>query len=236
LRTDHHGRLGFKASAPDLLPFWLSRQLSVLSVIICSMSNGAPISITLSPAQVDQVVRAAAQGSAPSFSALISTTLNAQWLANDGGIDDSPVGSADAVVPAAGSAQQNGEPAVDATSYFPTYHDTRLSRSLLRGLSILTCFGPDNGERGIIELAGQLGMSPSTTHRYVATLVELGLLERSARTRKYRLARIPDGLAQLPDGAQGSNGEQGSDEAQGAEDPLLGEHRGTSVAQPALDD
>jgi IclR helix-turn-helix domain len=199
--------------------------LSVLSVIICPMSNGGPISITLSPAQVDQVVRAAAQGSAPSFSALISTTLNAQRPANDGAIEESPAASADAaatasadaVVPAADNAQQNGEPALDMTSYFPTYRDARLSRSLLRGLFILTCFGPDNGERGIIELAGRLGMSASTTHRYVATLVELGLLERCARTRKYRLARIPDG-------------------AQRSEDPLLGEHRGTSVAQPALDD
>jgi DNA-binding IclR family transcriptional regulator len=30
-------------------------------------------------------------------------------------------------------------------------------------------------------------MSPSTTHRYALTLVELGLLERCPDTRKYRL-------------------------------------------------
>jgi DNA-binding IclR family transcriptional regulator len=30
-------------------------------------------------------------------------------------------------------------------------------------------------------------MSPSTAHRYAFTLVELGLLERSPTTRKYRL-------------------------------------------------
>ncbi len=29
-------------------------------------------------------------------------------------------------------------------------------------------------------------MSPSTTHRYASTLVELGLLERCPKTRKYR--------------------------------------------------
>ncbi len=75
--------------------------------------------------------------------------------------------------------------------YFPTYEDARLSRSLLRGLSVLTCFGPDNQERGIIELADLLGMSPSTTHRYVATLVELGLLERCTRSRKYKLPQVP---------------------------------------------
>ncbi len=42
-------------------------------------------------------------------------------------------------------------------------------------------------------MASQLGMSPSTTHRYVSTLVEFGLLERSPRTRKYRLALAPAG-------------------------------------------
>lgn len=65
--------------------------------------------------------------------------------------------------------------------------DPRVSRSLLRGLAILTCFGPDGAPRGILELARELGMSPSTTHRYAFTLVELGLLERCPKTRKYRL-------------------------------------------------
>ena len=131
------------------------------------MNNSESISIVLSPAQVDQVVRAAARGGTPGFSSLISSKLN--------------LGDASA-------AQAAGEPTISAGGYLPVSDDARLSRSLLRGLSILTCFGPDNKERGIIEMAGQLGMSPSTTHRYVSTLVELGLLERSPRTRKYRLA------------------------------------------------
>jgi hypothetical protein len=72
--------------------------------------------------------------------------------------------------------------------YMPTdTNDPRVSRSLLRGLAILTCFGPDGAPRGILELARELGMSPSTTHRYAFTLVELGLLERCPKTRKYRL-------------------------------------------------
>ena len=33
-------------------------------------------------------------------------------------------------------------------------------------------------------------MSPSTAHRYALTLVEVGLLERCPRTRKYRLPQI----------------------------------------------
>jgi DNA-binding IclR family transcriptional regulator len=67
--------------------------------------------------------------------------------------------------------------------------DPRLSRSLLRGLSLLTCFNADGGPRGIVDMANALGMSPSSAHRYAQTLVHLGLLERSPRTRKYSLPR-----------------------------------------------
>jgi DNA-binding IclR family transcriptional regulator len=66
--------------------------------------------------------------------------------------------------------------------------DPRLSRSLLRGLSLLARFGPGTPVRGVVELAHELDMSPSTAHRYVLTLVEAGVLERVPRTRKYRLA------------------------------------------------
>jgi hypothetical protein len=135
------------------------------------MNNSETISIILSPAQVDQVVRAAARGTTPGFSTLISSKLKLDLTPEDG--------AAGAPSPA------------DGGGYLPVNEDARLSRSLLRGLSILTCFGADNSERGIIEMASQLGMSPSTTHRYVSTLVELGLLERSPRTRKYRLALAP---------------------------------------------
>jgi hypothetical protein len=169
------------------------------------MSNGRSISITLSPAQVDQVVRAAAQGSTPSFSALISTTLNTQRLAAERALggphggeiatheaDESAESTDDTAIDGVAAGADTGQPVIEnGKSYFPAYEDARLSRSLLRGLSILTCFGPGNEERGIVELAGQLGMSPSTTHRYVATLVELGLLERCTRSRKYRLASVP---------------------------------------------
>lgn len=152
------------------------------------MSNGESISITLSPAQVDQVVRAAAHGSTPSFSALISSTLSSKRLGVEPGAELSAEGSVSAEA-LNDQAEAKGNPS--HKGYFPTYEDARLSRSLLRGLSVLTCFGPDNQERGIIELADLLGMSPSTTHRYVATLVELGLLERCTRSRKYRLPQVP---------------------------------------------
>ncbi len=134
---------------------------------------GERISITLSPAQVDDVVRAASQGRAPSISALIANSLTAP---------SRPAASS----PAAAACLDDEPPRVGGHLPIDSI-DPRLSRSLLRGLSILTCFGPDGQARGIVELAGVLGMSPSTAHRYAVTLVELGLLERCPDTRKYRL-------------------------------------------------
>lgn len=64
--------------------------------------------------------------------------------------------------------------------------DPQLSQSLLRGLAILSCFGPERPWRAIIDLAKELEMSPSTTHRYVKTLRAIGLLEQNPTTREYR--------------------------------------------------
>ena len=125
-----------------------------------------PITIALSPAQVDAVVRAAAHGQAPSIATLVASSL-ARPRQDDGG-GEAPAGPSAELLEA------------DAD-------DPRLSRSLLRGFALLGGFGPDGGERGIVELANDLGMSPSTAHRYALTLVELGLLERCPKTRKYRL-------------------------------------------------
>lgn len=70
--------------------------------------------------------------------------------------------------------------------------EARYSQSLDRGLSILLCFGPERPLLGIAELAEMLGLSRSTTHRYVSTLVALGYLIQGAR-RKYRLTlRVTD--------------------------------------------
>ena len=136
------------------------------------MTKDEPISISikLSPTQIDEVMRAASRSRAPSISTLIADTLNAPFPAN-GAKRSSKSGAA---------SRLSGYMPIGAV-------DPRLSRSLLRGLSILTCFGPDGGSRGIVEIAEDLGMSPSTTHRYALTLVELGLLERCPDTRKYRL-------------------------------------------------
>ncbi len=75
-------------------------------------------------------------------------------------------------------------------AYPAQMEDRRLSRSLLSGLLVLSCFPPDGGYMGIAELARVLGMNTSTTHRYVTTLLAVGLLERDAATRRYRLAPL----------------------------------------------
>jgi IclR helix-turn-helix domain len=124
------------------------------------------VSITLSPAQVDEVIRTVSEIRAPGLSRLI----------------------ADSLATGAGEQGVSGLAATLSSSFL--LRDTgnhRLSRSLLRGLSLLTCFSEHGEERGIVEIAGDLQMSPSTAHRYALTLVELGLLERCPHSRKYRL-------------------------------------------------
>jgi DNA-binding IclR family transcriptional regulator len=50
------------------------------------------------------------------------------------------------------------------------------SQSLERGLAILGCFTPAHPVLGIADIAHDLGMSPSATHRYAITLAALGRL------------------------------------------------------------
>jgi IclR family transcriptional regulator, pca regulon regulatory protein len=80
----------------------------------------------------------------------------------------------------------------------PDLREPRFSQSLERGLAILGCFTPERPLLGIADLAEELDMSRSTTHRYAVTLVALGYLQQGA-ARKYRLAlRVTDlGMAAM---------------------------------------
>jgi IclR family transcriptional regulator, pca regulon regulatory protein len=74
----------------------------------------------------------------------------------------------------------------------PILADPRYSQSVERGLAILACFTPERPVLGIADIANELGMSNSTTHRYVITLKELGYLVQGAG-RRYRLTlRVMD--------------------------------------------
>jgi IclR family transcriptional regulator, pca regulon regulatory protein len=69
----------------------------------------------------------------------------------------------------------------------PHLRGPNFSQSLERGLAILACFTPERPVLGIADLADELGMSRSTTHRYVITLVALGCM-RQVEKRKYTLS------------------------------------------------
>jgi hypothetical protein len=68
--------------------------------------------------------------------------------------------------------------------------DARFSSSLLHGLLLLAIFPADGSYMGNAEVARTLDMGMSTTHRYISTLVAVGLLERDSNTRQYRLAHV----------------------------------------------
>jgi hypothetical protein len=67
----------------------------------------------------------------------------------------------------------------------PGVAEHKLSQSFVRGLFVLTALPSDGHAIGIVDLATSLEMSPSTVHRYVATLIAVGLAERNERTREY---------------------------------------------------
>jgi DNA-binding MarR family transcriptional regulator len=115
--------------------------------------------IELTKTQVDQVIRTAGQGG--TMSVLLSALKDHHWTLS--------IDSAD-------------------WSYPAQMDDRRLSRSLLSGLLVLSCFPSDGSYLGIAELARMLDMNTSTTHRYVTTLLAVGLLERDSVTRRYRIA------------------------------------------------
>jgi IclR family pca regulon transcriptional regulator len=79
------------------------------------------------------------------------------------------------------------EPEADGEAWsIPSLREPCYSQSLERGLAILGCFTPELPIRGIADIADELGMRRSTTHRYISTLVALGYLVQVAK-RKYRL-------------------------------------------------
>jgi hypothetical protein len=120
----------------------------------------SPVAITLSPNQVDHIVREVlGEGAAPSVSALVAGT----------GFHRS-------------HARQ-----VLSSRYRSLQDNRRLSRSLLAGLLVLSCFPPEGVDMGIKDISEQLDLNTSTVHRYVLTLVAAGLLERDPDTRRYRL-------------------------------------------------
>ena len=68
------------------------------------------------------------------------------------------------------------------------FDDRRMSRSLVTGLLVLATLPADGSMIRVAEIARILGLNTSTTHRYLTTLLAVGLVERDPATRRYRLA------------------------------------------------
>jgi predicted transcriptional regulator len=66
--------------------------------------------------------------------------------------------------------------------------DRGISRSLLRALMILRFLFLKAGDQQIYDISTGVRLSHSTTHRYLATLKQVGLVEQS-KSRKYRLPK-----------------------------------------------
>ncbi len=125
-----------------------------------SPAGGPLVSLTLSRNQVDHVVRAVLGADAdPSMSVLVAGS---------------------------GFHRSHVRQALGAR-YRALQDNRRLSRSLLSGLLVLSCFPQDGVDLGIKDISQELKLNTSTVHRYVLTLVAAGLLERDPDTRRYRL-------------------------------------------------
>jgi len=64
------------------------------------------------------------------------------------------------------------------------------SKSLEKGLKILRLFNKNNSVLTQSEVAKALGLNMTSTYRYINTLVELGYLEKNARTKEIRPASL----------------------------------------------
>ncbi len=126
-----------------------------------SRARNGLVSVELTSAQVEAVLRATAEAHGPSLNLLLSGLIAEQAISES-------------------SLEER---------YWAELESGRLSHSLFRGLLILALFISGEEGRGVVDVARQLGLSPSTTHRYITTLVAFGLLVQDPSTRKYRLPR-----------------------------------------------
>jgi DNA-binding MarR family transcriptional regulator len=75
---------------------------------------------------------------------------------------------------------------VVASVVAPLLEDPSYSRSVLRALLVINALPLDGNDRGLTDVARELGLSASTTHRYMHTLIAVGLIEQNPRSRRYR--------------------------------------------------
>src|SRR4051794_33830456 len=69
----------------------------------------------------------------------------------------------------------------------PSANASGFSQSLERGLMILSALSERRPVLGIADIAREVGLSKSTTYRYVSTLAKLEYLHQDPDTKKYSL-------------------------------------------------
>lgn len=72
--------------------------------------------------------------------------------------------------------------------------EARFSQSLETGMLIMRGFSSDRPIQGIADVADRMEASRSTVHRYMTTLVVLGMLEQDHVSRRYRVGMLPTDL------------------------------------------
>ncbi len=73
----------------------------------------------------------------------------------------------------------------------PLLEGPTVAKSLLLGLVVLVSFPLEGTWRANKDVAQELGLAASTTHRYIKTLAAVGLLEQDPLTRQYRRTQFP---------------------------------------------
>jgi DNA-binding IclR family transcriptional regulator len=69
--------------------------------------------------------------------------------------------------------------------------EPRYSQSLETGLLVMKGFSSEQPLQGIADVADRMEASRSTVHRYMTTLVALGMLEQDPLSRRYRVSLLP---------------------------------------------
>lgn len=85
------------------------------------------------------------------------------------------------------AASGGGNSAPQGPAGVPGRVDEQPNLNLARGLTVLEAFTTDGPEWGIRELARYVGVNPTSVHRLVTTLLNMGYLERSPSSSRYRL-------------------------------------------------
>jgi hypothetical protein len=77
----------------------------------------------------------------------------------------------------------------------PLMGDESYNRSTFRALLVLAAFPTDGSERGLRDVAVDVGLSPSVAHHYIRTLFAAYVLEQDPGSRRYRRALPGTGTA-----------------------------------------